>query len=148
MSDESINIPAEAVQGVPALPSIDQMKAMSEQAIKDIDAKIDSLRKRREEISAEIQDLNAKRVDAARILGALTPRTRKPKHHPPVTHSALVAPEEPEEDEGTVAYGEIRCQVCEVGWSLSKTCQETSCWCCGAPGEMGSVRRLLSILSA
>jgi len=79
MSDESINIPAEAVQGVPALPSIDQMKAMSEQAIKDIDAKIDSLRKRREEISAEIQDLNAKRVDAARILGALTPRTRKPK---------------------------------------------------------------------
>lgn len=79
MSDESINIPAEAVHGVPALPSIDQMKAMSEQAIKDIDAKIDSLRKRREEISAEIQDLNAKRVDAARILGALTPRTRKPK---------------------------------------------------------------------
>lgn len=83
MSDETTPIyesQPEAVPAAPAMPTLDQVKGLAEKTLSDIDTSIAALKNQKAAIESEIRDLNVKRIEAARILGAMTPRKpRTPK---------------------------------------------------------------------
>ena len=86
MSDETTNndMPGVAVTDEPTsiaqqMPSMSEMKGLAQKTLDDLDHQIKATKDRQAALAAQLRDLNERRVEAARILGALTPRTRKPR---------------------------------------------------------------------
>lgn len=103
MSDETANdktpdidVPDEPASAAQPMPSLSGMKDLAQKTLDDLDRQIATVKSRQIDLATQLRDLNDRRVEAARILGALTPRTRKPREAKAATGEAkAAAPKKP-----------------------------------------------------